>query len=354
MKAPWPPHPSDHFPMSTTAWDEFLRSKSDDVTARPPHRLPSIGDGASVPTQLVHLHHPGYPSPNQSTLFTLPTCSINTEKLPCAEYSLAWQGCYALAIERGGFFTLEAQRNSTRVEIGKGLLAGHYWYHLHDDDGHEPYVTLQSFQSWQYTDVKMPEGWFHAIPVAGEQGDDQSNGDCCITGEDYAQQARIVPKTERDWWTENNMFDYASGSGSSIGQAMEVSGNFIPLSDGLHRLWDDDFFCLFPLIDSNKRWRLHCLFTRPLRKMVRIHHRRPLRSNLQGASAACCWARFVLLICRKYERAFLSRRVRRKLGGSETPARWVEAEEISKQIEAWRRDTVQESESRGRKRIRSS
>lgn len=284
----------------------------------------------------------------------MPTCSINTEKQPCAEYWLAWQGCYALAIERAGFFTIEAQRNSTKVERGKGLVADHYWYHLDDDDGHEPYATLQSFQSWQYTDAKMPASWFYAIPVAGKQGDDQSNDDCCITGEDYAQQARIVPETERDWWTENNMFDHASGPGSSIGQTMEVSGNFIPLSDGLHRLWDADFFCLFPLEDPNGRWRPHCLFTQPLRKMVRIYHRRSLRINLEGASAACCWARFVLLICRKYERKFLSRRVRRRLGGSGTLARWVEAEEISKQIEAWRRDMVQESVSRGRKRTRSS
>lgn len=64
MKAPGPLHPNDYILMSTTAWDELLRSSGDDVAVRPPHRLPSIGDGASVPTQLLHLHHPGYPSPN--------------------------------------------------------------------------------------------------------------------------------------------------------------------------------------------------------------------------------------------------------------------------------------------------
>ena len=91
--------------MSTAAWDDLFSNHVDDVAARPAHRLPKLGDGVSAPTLLVHLHHPGYRDTNQSILFTLPTCSINSEEQPCADYWLAWQGCYALAIERKGFFT---------------------------------------------------------------------------------------------------------------------------------------------------------------------------------------------------------------------------------------------------------
>ena len=45
---------------------------------------------------------------------------------------------------------------------------------------------------------------------------------------------------------------YAGTSGvtratSTIGQEMLVPGNLIPLSDGLHRMCDTDFFCLFPM-----------------------------------------------------------------------------------------------------------
>ena len=131
--------------MSTAAWDDLFSNHVDDVAARPAHRLPKLGDGVSAPTLLVHLHHPGYRDTNQSILFTLPTCSINSEHQPCADYWLAWQGCYALAIERKGFFTTRPQRNSTKVAHGQGLVEGHYWYHLDNQDEQDPYATLQSF-----------------------------------------------------------------------------------------------------------------------------------------------------------------------------------------------------------------
>ena len=98
------------FIMSTNAWDDFLLSNVDDVAKRPAHCLPKIGDGVSAPTQLVNLHHPGYLDANQSVLFTLPTCSINTEKQPCAEYWLDRQGCYVLAIGSKDFFTAQPRR----------------------------------------------------------------------------------------------------------------------------------------------------------------------------------------------------------------------------------------------------
>lgn len=137
---------------------------------------------------------------------------------------------------------------------------------------------------------------------------------------------------------------------------MLVPGNLIPLSDGLHRLWDNDFFCLFPLKASDGQWRLHCLFMLPLQKMVRIHHRRPVRGGLADVSAACAWARFVFSVCRKYETTFLAKRTRRKLGGSTTAAQWVEAEQILEQRQGWIRNTSPKKKSRSgspRKRDRS-
>lgn len=133
--------------MSAAAWDELLHSDVDDVATRPTHRLPKAGDGVSAPTHLVHLQHPGYLDANQSVLFTWPTCSMNVEKQPCAEHWLAWQGCYALAIERREFFTMRPLRTSAKVARGQGLVAGDYWYHLDTEDGQEPYATLRNFRS---------------------------------------------------------------------------------------------------------------------------------------------------------------------------------------------------------------
>ncbi|KAM0718344.1 hypothetical protein Q7P37_006676 [Cladosporium fusiforme] len=347
--------------MSTTPWDEFLHGNVDDVATRPAHRLPKVGDGISAPTHLVHLHHPGYLDANQSILFTIPTCSINNDKKPCAEYWLAWQGCYVLAIERRGFFTARPQRNSIKVAHGQGLVAGHYWYHLDTEDEQEPYATLQSFRSWRYSPESMPVNWSHAIPWDGKQDDDQREGDCCVTGEDFTQRAHLIPKTEWEWWIENGMSDHAGTSGvtratSTIGQEMLVPENLVPLSDGLHRMWDNDFFCLFPLKTSDGQWRLHCLFMLPLQKMVRIHHRRPVRGGLADVSAACAWARFVFSVCRKYETTFLAKRARRKLGGSTTTAQWMEAEQILQQRQDWIRNTSPTKKSRSgspRKRDRS-
>jgi hypothetical protein len=116
---------------------------------------------------------------------------------------------------------------------------------------------------------------------------------------------------------------------------MLVPGNLIPLSDGLHRMWDNGYFCLFPLKVPEGQWRLHCLFMLPLQKMVRIHHRRPVRGGLSDVSPACAWARFVLSVCHKYEATFLAKRTRRKLGGSTTAAQWMEAEQILQQRQGW-------------------
>jgi hypothetical protein len=132
--------------MPKNAWDDLLLSDVDDIAKRPAHRLPKIGDGVSAPTKPVNLHHPGYPNDEyETTLLILPTCSINTEKQPCAEYWLAWQACYVLAIENNGFFTAERERDSARIAHGQGLVEGNCWHHLDvdADDNEEPYATLQ-------------------------------------------------------------------------------------------------------------------------------------------------------------------------------------------------------------------
>lgn len=60
--------------------------------------------------------------------------------------------------------------------------------------------------------------------------DDQREGDCCVTGEDFIQRAHLIPKTEWAWWIENGMSDHAGTSGitratTTIGQEMLVPGN---------------------------------------------------------------------------------------------------------------------------------
>jgi len=118
----------------------------------------------------------------------------------------------------------------------------------------------------------MLVNWSHAIPWAGKQDNDQREGDCCVTGEDFTQRAHLIPKTEWEWWFENGMSGHAGTSGvtratSAVGQEMLVPENLIPLSDGPHRMWDNDFFCLFPLKAPDGQCRLHCLFMLPLQKI---------------------------------------------------------------------------------------
>jgi hypothetical protein len=207
----------------------------------------------------------------------------------------------------------------------------------------------------------MPVNWTYATPWDGKQDDGQREGDCCVTGEDSAQRAHLILKTEWEWWIENGMSDHAGTSGvtratATIGQEMLVPGNLIPLSNGLHRMWDNGYFCLFPFNVSEGQWRLHCLFMLSLQKMIRIHHRRPVRGGLSDVSPACAWARFVLSVCHKYETTFLAKRTRRRLGGSTTGAQWMEAEQILQQCQGWIRNTSPTKKSRSgspRKRDRS-
>jgi hypothetical protein len=48
---------------------------------------------------------------------------------------------------------------------------------------------------------------------------------------------------------------------------------------------------------------------------------------------AYAWARFVLSVCQIYESVFFAEQIRRKLGGSKTEARWVEADQILQRLE---------------------
>ena len=345
------------------AFDEMDEQQAfDDIETRPAHTIARSGHGVTAPTNVVHLHHPGYEDDDESVLFTLPTCSVNSARQPCAEYMVAWQGCYAIAISQSGFFTKQRDRTSHKVRHGQGLPAGHYWYHLETESGTDMYATLSEFRAWHYRPEEMPQNWREAVPWRGREDEDQEDGDCCVTGEDGGvQKAHLVEKTEWQWWTENNMTDHAAMSGltratETIGQETTVPGNLIVLSDGLHRLWDRNFFCLFPLRCADKTWRLHCVFLQPLEKAVRNHHRRPLRGGLRHASAACAWARFVSSICRKYVSTFLAKPARRYLGGSKMKSRMVEASEILQRRQDKVRNTSPTKKSRSgspQKRARS-
>ena len=250
---------------------------------------------------------------------------------------MAWQGCYAIAINRPGFFTKRKRRDSERAQSGQGLISGHYWYHLDEDIEGHLYPTGLRFRAWIFSPEQMPDTWREAVPWRGSEDEDQDSEDCCITGEDGGvERAHLVEKTEWQWWIENNMTEHSSTAGltrgtETIGLEMSVPGNLIPLSGGLHRIWDSNFFCLFPLRMANGTWRLHCIFVQPLEKAVRNHHRRPLRGGLRHTSAACAYSRFVSCIYRKYESTFLAKPVTRFLGGSKTAPSFLSAEDIMQQ-----------------------
>lgn len=333
-----------------------------DVQSRPAHTIPKSGLGVAAPTGLAHFHHPGYDDIDESELFTLPTCSLNNDGHHCTEHMVAEQGCYAMAICQSGFFTKQRSRASSRVHHGQGFTEGHYWYHLDDESKGEDYATLIDFRQWRYRPEEMPDNWREALPWRGKEDDDQEDSDCCITGEDGGvQKAHLVEKTEWQWWIENNMTDYAAASGvtrttDAIGQETTVPGNLVPLSDGLHRMWDSNFFCLFPLPRDGK-WHMHCVFLQQQEKTVRKHHRRPLRGGLRHTSPACAWARFVLSIYRKYAGTFLAKSVARYLGGSKLAARNVSGAEILQQRQNKVRNTSPRKKSRSgspRKRTHSS
>jgi hypothetical protein len=87
----------------------------------------------------------------------------------------------------------------------------------------------------------------------------------------------------------------------------------------------------------------------PLQKMVRIHHRRPVRGELLDVSVGCAWARFVFSVCRKYEATFLAKRARRKLGGSKITPEWIEEEQILQQRQGWNQEHESYEEDQKRK-----
>lgn len=157
------------------------------------------------------------------------------------------------------------------------------------------------------------------------------------------------------------MNEYSGMSGitrdtSTIGTEMAVPGNLVPLSDGLHRLWDSGFFCLFPPKNESHEWRLHCIFLKPREKVARKHHRRPLRGGLTYVSPACAYCRYVYSICGKYEETFLAKSARRRLGGSVIPTQWVDAAERLRRRQERIRNTSPTKKSRSgspRKRVRS-
>ena len=306
----------------------------EDVQMRAAHTIAKNGGGVAASDGLIYLHHPGYDDWNVSVLFTLPSCSVKKDGNPCAEYEVAWQGCYAIAIDQQGFFTKRKERSSERVPCGQALKPRSYWYHLDVETEGDLYATGLDFRAWTYDPEKVPDIWPSAVPWRGREDDDQENEDCCITGEDGGvQRAHLVEKTEWQWWIENNMTEHSSTPGHTrateiFGQETSVPGNLIPLSDGLHRIWDNNYFCLFPLRVTDGTWRLHSIFLRPLEKAVRNHHRRPLRGGLRHTSAACAYSRFVSSIYRKYELTFLAKSVKSYLGGSKLVPRFLSPDDI--------------------------
>ncbi|KAJ3454035.1 hypothetical protein MRS44_018667 [Fusarium solani] len=160
------------------------------------------------------------------------------------------------------------------------LMRSHYWLHV-------PQVT-PNFREWRFP-ASLPRSWQSLAPT---RLDPQSS--CIISGSRMIDIAHLIPRAQEQWYTDNAMFDYTTGS-RSVGNSEE---NTCRLRPDLHRVFDSRAFALVPKRDGNGQRHLVVHFFSTVKDVwdtaLDIHNRRA--HSLETVAVEFLFARFALTV----------------------------------------------------------
>jgi hypothetical protein len=154
------------------------------------------------PTQLqiVAIRHPAL----RMTFLTLPAYDYDSSNAVWGvHYATVSTGCWALAVNRAGYFISEDDVRIKRADDDI-LPAGNYFYFLHDCNPAENYPICIEFENWSFPKT-IPPAWdtFPAERLGGSITSDavrRRDNHCLMSGENYSlTMAHVVPFSQIPW-----------------------------------------------------------------------------------------------------------------------------------------------------------
>lgn len=196
--------------------------------------------------QRITIKHPGYGRGN--TLFALPACE-GAGAEGKAHYATVYTACAIISNNRyDGWLSSTLSGEPRTYPDLEGLVpAGIYYLHFEPDPNSQPYPVVPNFRAWAFPHNYLPSLWNRSAQEVAMIGPRTDIETCRLTKKRLAcENAHIIPKTERQWFLDNEMDQYSELSGQ-IGQGVVDSpANLIGLRRDLRSLWDDSFFSILP------------------------------------------------------------------------------------------------------------
>ncbi|KAK3349540.1 hypothetical protein B0T25DRAFT_504734 [Lasiosphaeria hispida] len=194
--------------------------------------------------RLVRIRHPDY-SAAENTLLCLRALDDGG-----IDYDTALIACGIVTGNTStGFFATRdagAQGFERVSRPDDGILRGsEYFFQLPEDDVRErPYPVVPRFEDWTFPHDAMPLPW-RELDRQIQEGLSCRITDC-IWG---IERAHIVPLGVRDWWDREELDQYIMTDRFSQ-NAIDASGNVIPLRSDIHTVFDDKVFAIVPKRDQ--------------------------------------------------------------------------------------------------------
>jgi hypothetical protein len=207
---------------------------------------------------------------------------------------------------------------STLIEPSSTLRERSYYFHL--DAADDPYPIVPNFRQWKFPHDRLPAHWQQLSPDTNPASSSVTlapsnlttallmrDGSCRLSGcREQLQVAHVVPQSELDWWKENDMSRYNTGSTATL----DDTANALLLRADLYIAFDKlrVAFVPKPATDGSMRLVAHLLEYSP--ELEHLYHNRELHPTAVGVDmlyARFAWSVFMLLD------AFLECKIDRRL-----------------------------------------
>ncbi|KAF7304906.1 hypothetical protein MKEN_01204900 [Mycena kentingensis (nom. inval.)] len=238
----------------------MLQSSSDLPLSSPlptPQIRPSPLPATERSYDFIYICHPGYPS--HPVFHSIAVYKAHGEPNGGCPIHVVLDAAFVLAYNQLGYLT---DLDKTMRFHGNGLLpAGSYLYHVEDDPN---YPLCPNFRTWKVPD-HLPAQWtrahlgmatnkdtFHyGNPNSSAYSEVIRNRDehCLVSGDvSRMQMSYLVPRSENDWWIEEDMDSRLRTEKTGINQPSNV---IVLRADLNARGFDQGHFIIFPVEESS-------------------------------------------------------------------------------------------------------
>ncbi|KAF2023443.1 hypothetical protein EK21DRAFT_80903 [Setomelanomma holmii] len=279
----------------------------------------------------ILFRHPGYDD-GSNVLFKLKAPDTDDHGQPGLLAQFAIDACTIIAGDYAGsrgWLSL-SHDGSASIDPTSTLRERSYYFHLNAAE--DPYPIVPNFRHWKYPHDRLPPHWQQLThdtdPASSSVTLAPSNlttallmrdGSCRLSAcREQLQVAHVVPQSELDWWKENDMSRYNTGSTATL----DDTPNALLLRADLHIAFDKPRVALVPkpATDGNMRLVAHLLEYSP--ELEHLYHNRELHPTAVGVDmlyARFAWSVFTLLD------AFLECKIDRRLTLRASDARLADA-----------------------------